>query len=129
MLYAVAAEAVLLLHSAFILFAVAGGLLVLRWRWLLWLHLPAAGWAALVVIAGWVCPLTPIEQSLRRMAGQDGYGGSFLEHYLLLLIYPPGLTRPLQVGLGALLLAVNLAVYMGVWQRQRRPKGPSKHDV
>lgn len=129
MLYVVAAEAVLLLHAAFILFAVLGGLLVLRWRWLLCLHLPAAGWAAVVVIAGWVCPLTPIEQMLRAMAGQDGYGGSFIEHYLVLLIYPPGLTRPLQVGLGALVVAVNVAVYVGVWRQQRRPQESSIHDA
>lgn len=118
--YAVAAEFVLLLHAAFILFAVAGGLLVLRWRWLLWLHLPAAGWAALVVIAGWICPLTPIEQMLRGMAGQDGYGGSFIEHYLVLLIYPPGLTRPVQVLLGALVVAINIAVYVCIWRKHRQ---------
>lgn len=129
MLYAVAAEAVLLLHASFILFAVVGGLLVWRWPWLLWLHLPAAGWAAVVVIAGWVCPLTPIEQMLRGMAGQDGYGGSFIEHYLVLLIYPPGLTRPLQVGLGALVVAVNVAVYAGVWRKRRRPAESSIHDA
>jgi len=120
MLYALAAEAVLLLHAAFILFAVAGGLLVLRWRWLIWLHLPAAGWAAVVVMAGWICPLTPIEQMLRGMAGQDGYDGSFIEHYLVLLIYPPGLTRPVQMLLGALVVAVNLAVYVAVWRRRRQ---------
>ena len=129
MLYAVAAEAVLLLHASFILFAVLGGLLVLRWPWLLWLHLPAAGWAAVVVIAGWVCPLTPIEQMLRGMAGQDGYGGSFIEHYLVLLIYPPGLTRPLQAGLGALVVAVNGAIYLAVWRKQRRLREHSIHDA
>ena len=129
MLYAVAAEAVLLLHAAFILFAVGGGVLVLRWRWLLWLHLPAAGWAAVVVIAGWVCPLTPIEQMLRGLAGQDGYGDSFIEHYLVLLIYPPGLTRPLQVLLGLLVVAVNVAVYLGVWRNGRRSSESSLNDA
>ena len=121
MIYGIAAEAVLWLHALFILFAVGGGLLVLRWRWLLWLHLPAAGWAAVVVMAGWVCPLTPIEQMLRTMAGQEGYGGSFIEHYLLLLIYPPGLTRSMQILLGLLVLAVNVTVYVCIWRQQREP--------
>lgn len=125
MLYAIAAEAVLVLHAAFILFALAGGLLVLRWRWLVWLHLPAAGWAAVIVIAGWICPLTPIEQMLRELAGQDGYGGSFIEHYLVMLIYPPGLTRPVQVLLGALVVLVNIAIYVGVWRKHRRTSGSS----
>lgn len=129
MLYAIAAEATLLLHAAFIVFAVAGGLLVLRWRWLVWLHVPAAGWAALVVMAGWICPLTPIEQMLRGLAGQDGYAGSFIEHYLVLLIYPPGLTRSLQLLLGALVLAVNVAVYLVVWGKRRRRPEASLHDA
>lgn len=120
MLYAVAAEAVLALHGAFILFAVVGGLLLLRWPWLVWLHLPAAGWAAMVVTAGWICPLTPIEQSLRALAGQQGYDGSFIEHYLVMLIYPPGLTRPVQVFLGMLVVMVNLVIYGMVWRRRRR---------
>lgn len=128
MIYAIAAEAVLWLHAFFILFAVAGGLLLLRWRWLLWLHLPAAGWAAVVVMAGWVCPLTPLEQTLRAMAGQDGYGGSFIEHYLLLLIYPPGLTRSMQILLGLLVLTVNVTVYVCVW-RQRKQRERLIHDV
>jgi len=128
-LYAIAAEATLLLHAAFIVFAVAGGLLVLRWRWLVWLHVPAAGWAALVVMAGWICPLTPIEQMLRGLAGQDGYAGSFIEHYLVLLIYPPGLTRSLQLLLGALVLAVNVAVYLVVWGKRRRRPEASLHDA
>lgn len=128
MIYAIAAQAVLWLHAFFILFAVAGGLLLLRWRWLLWLHLPAAGWAAVVVMAGWVCPLTPLEQTLRAMAGQDGYGGSFIEHYLLLLIYPPGLTRSMQILLGLLVLTVNVTVYVCVW-RQRKQRERLIHDV
>ncbi|MCC5887916.1 MAG: DUF2784 domain-containing protein [Gammaproteobacteria bacterium] len=120
MLYAIAAEAVLLLHAAFILFALAGGLLVLRWRWLVWLHLPAAGWAAMVVTAGWICPLTPMEQSLRALAGQEGYDGSFIEHYLVMLIYPPGLTRPVQILLGLLVVVVNIVIYVMVWRKRGR---------
>lgn len=128
MLYAMGAEVVLILHAAFILFAVAGGLLVLRWRWLVWLHLPAAGWAALVVTAGWICPLTPIEQMLRGLAGQDGYDGSFIEHYLVMLIYPPGLTRPVQILLGVLVVVVNIAIYVGVWRQHRHASGTAHHD-
>jgi len=128
MLYAMAADVVLILHAAFILFAVAGGLLLLRWRWLVWLHLPAAGWAALVVTAGWICPLTPIEQMLRGLAGQDGYDGSFIEHYLVMLIYPPGLTRPVQILLGVLVVVVNIAIYVGVWRQHRHASGTANHD-
>jgi Protein of Unknown function (DUF2784) len=105
------ADAVLLLHGLFILFAVAGGVLVWRWPWLAWLHLPAAVWAGWVVSAGWICPLTPLENALRRSAGEAGYGGSFLEHYLLALIYPEGLTRPLQVALGLGVLLLNVLLY------------------
>ncbi len=83
------------------------------WRWprLAWLHLPAAAWAGWVVSAGWICPLTPLENALRRSAGEAGYGGSFQEHYLLALIYPEGLTRPLQVALGLGVLLLNVLLY------------------
>ncbi|TVS08520.1 MAG: DUF2784 domain-containing protein [Gammaproteobacteria bacterium] len=117
MLWGLAAEAVLVLHGAFILFAVFGGLLALRWRWLVLLHVPAAVWAALVVTAGWICPLTPLEQSLRLRAGDVGYAGSFIEHYLILLIYPPGLTRTVQVVLGLAVIAINLGIYGWLWRR------------
>ena len=114
-----AADALVLLHAGFIIFAVFGGLLVLRNpRWM-WLHLPAAVWAATVVILGWICPLTPWEQSLRAAAGQQGYSGGFIEHYVLAAIYPEGLTRPVQVALGAGVVAFNLIVY-GVVHRRRR---------
>jgi len=105
------ADAVLLLHGLFILFAVLGGLGVWRWPRLAWLHLPAAAWAGWVVSAGWICPLTPLENSLRRRAGEAGYSGGFVEHYLLGLIYPEGLTRPVQVGLGLGVLLFNAVLY------------------
>lgn len=109
--FRLAADATLLLHLAFIAFAVFGGLLALRWRWLPLLQLPAAVWGAYVELAGRRCPLTELENQLRALAGQDGYPHSFVEHYLLPLIYPAGLTGELQLILGGLVLAANLAAY------------------
>ncbi|MDM0022054.1 DUF2784 domain-containing protein [Variovorax saccharolyticus] len=116
------ADAVLLLHGLFILFAVFGGLLVWRWPRLAWLHLPAAAWAGWVVSAGWICPLTPLENALRRSAGEAGYSGGFVEHYLLALIYPEGLTRPLQIALGLGVLLFNAALYARLLVLRRRRK-------
>ena len=115
-----AADIIVLLHLAFILFAAAGGLLVLRWPRLAWLHLPCAAWGVLIEATGGICPLTPLEQHLRLAAGAPAYSGSFIERYLVPLLYPPGLTRSLQIGLGIALLLVNLAIYAWVWRRRRR---------
>jgi hypothetical protein len=115
------ADAVLLLHLAFVAFAVAGGLLVLRWRWVALLHLPALAWAAFVEFTGRICPLTPLENALRAAGGQAGYEGGFVEHYLLPMLYPADLTRELQFLLGGGLLLFNLAVYAALgWQARRR---------
>ncbi|MDV3239414.1 MAG: DUF2784 domain-containing protein [Gammaproteobacteria bacterium] len=111
---AVLADLVVLLHLAFILFVMLGGLLVLRWRRLMWLHLPVVVWGAAIEFVGWICPLTPLENRLRAAAGEAGYSGGFIEHYLIPLIYPAGLTRELQWLLGALVLLVNAAVYWRV---------------
>ncbi|GAA5236654.1 DUF2784 domain-containing protein [Verticiella sediminum] len=119
MIYRILADLVLLVHALFIVFAVFGGLLGFWRRWVVWLHLPAMAWGALVVAMGWVCPLTPLETSLRQMAGQQAYGGSFIEHYLLLMIYPPGLTRSVQALLAALLIGGNAAVYLVLCRRWR----------
>ena len=116
-----AADAVVLAHGAFILFAVLGGLLALRWRWLPLLHLPAVAWAVFIEATGRICPLTPLEVSLRIAAGDAGYDGGFVEHYLIPIIYPAGLTRGVQFALAALVLAVNLAVYAAVLRRSLRP--------
>jgi hypothetical protein len=113
-------DLVVLLHFSFILFAVLGGLLALRWPRVLWVHAPAALWAALIEFGGWLCPLTPLENWLRRAAGQAGYGGGFLDHYLVPLIYPPGLTRELQVVLGVVVIIMNVAVYVLVWRQRLR---------
>jgi hypothetical protein len=122
MLYEVLADALLILHLCFILFVVFGGLLVLRWPRLAWMHLPAVVWGALVEIAGWICPLTPLEIALRRGAGGAAYDSSFVEHYLVPAIYPSTLTREVQIVLGAIVLAINVAVYGVVWRRRARTK-------
>jgi hypothetical protein len=118
MLYRLAADAVLAAHLAFVLFVVCGGLLVLRTPRLAWLHLPAVAWGAFVELSGTICPLTPLEVTLRRGAGEAGYGGDFIEHYLVSLIYPAGLTRELQMALGAAALLLNLIVYFILWRRR-----------
>jgi hypothetical protein len=105
------ADLIVVIHFAFVLFVVLGGLLVLRWRWVAYLHLPAAIWGALIEFAGWICPLTPLENRLRAAAGSAPYQGGFVEHYLLPLLYPSALTRDIQVVLGCLVLGINLLIY------------------
>lgn len=120
MIHRFLADAVLVLHLGFILFVVLGGLVVLRAPRLAWLHLPAVVWGACIEVFGWICPLTPLENRLRALGGEDGYAGGFIEHYLTALIYPAGLTRNLQFLLGMLVVAINLAVYLRLWQRRRK---------
>lgn len=115
--FRLAADALVLAHGAFILFAAFGGLLALRWQWLALLHLPAAIWGALIEAAGWVCPLTSLEVSLRIAAGEAGYRGGFVERYLIPAIYPADLTRDIQLALAAGLAIINLAVYAAFLKR------------
>ncbi len=121
--YRALADLVVLVHLAFVVFVVAGALLVIRWRWVAWLHVPAAVWGALIEFAGWICPLTPLENWLRARGGASGYGGGFVEHYIIPILYPGELTRGIQIGLGLAVLAVNLAVYgwliVGRTERER----------
>lgn len=126
-MYSLLADAALVLHLAFIVFAAAGALLVLRWPRLAWLHLPCAAWSVVVMATGWICPLTPLESWLRERAGEGAIGGSFIEHYLLPLIYPAGLTRGLQFALGALVLALNVAGYGWVLARRSRRRARPAH--
>jgi len=111
MTYRLAADVVLLAHFAFIAFAVLGGLLALRRRWIALVHVPAAAWSAFVVATGRICPLTYIENALRTRAGASGYPESFIEHYLLHVIYPPGLTAAVQTALAVAVIAINAAIY------------------
>lgn len=113
------ADLVVLIHFLFVLFVVLGGLLVLRWPRLAYVHLPAAFWGALIELAGWICPLTPLEKRLRSSAGVEGYEGGFIEHYILPVLYPSGLTRGVQLALGMAVIGVNVAIY-GVIARRRR---------
>lgn len=119
MIYRILADLVLLVHALFVVFAVFGGLLVLRRRWLAWLHLPALAWGAIIISMGWICPLTPLENTLRQMAGQESYNSSFIEHYVLLAIYPPGLSRQIQLLLAALLIMGNLLVYAVLYHSKK----------
>lgn len=107
-----------LLHAAFVVFVAVGGLLVLRWPRVAWAHLPAAAWGVAVELGGWTCPLTPLEDALRAAAGRDGLAGAgFVDHWVRALLYPPGLTRPMQWAIGIALLAGTVAVYAIAWRR------------
>jgi hypothetical protein len=110
-LHALLADLVVLVHFLFVVFVVAGGLLVLRWPRMAYLHLPVVVYGAAIEFFGWICPLTPLENSLRHQAGQSGYSGGFIEHYLLPVLYPSALTREIQLLLGFVVVGVNLAVY------------------
>lgn len=120
MSYALLADAVLVGHLAFVVFVIFGGLLALRWPWAAVPHLPALAWGAWIELTGGVCPLTPLENRFRRAAGGAGYEATFIEHYIVPIVYPPGITHGIQVGLGVALIVGNAAVYLGVWRRWRR---------
>ena len=122
MLYSLAADGLLVLHLLFICFVLLGGLLVAKWRWTIFLHLPAATWGALVEFYGWVCPLMPLEQQFRRAAGQSGYETSFIEHYLVPLIYPPNLGYDMQLLYGSIVIVTNLLIY--AWLIRKRWRKP-----
>ena len=119
MIYRRLADLVLVLHLAFVLFVVLGGLLVLRSPRVAWLHLPATIWGVLIEYTGWICPLTPLENSFRMGGGEAGDNGGFIEHYIQPALYPPGLTRTTQIVLGSLVLIVNLAAYAILMSRVR----------
>jgi hypothetical protein len=120
MVFRLAADGVLLLHLGFIFFALAGGALALWWRWVPFVHIPAAVWGVYVELTARICPLTYLENYLRIKAGQSGYTDSFIEHYLLDLIYPPGLTSEIQFLLAAFVLVINMAIYSWLFYRWRK---------
>jgi len=112
----IAATAIALLHLAFILFVVLGGFLVLKWPRLMWVHLPAAVWGVLIEFAGWWCPLTKWENHFLQAAGRAGYSGGFVGHYIMPVIYPPGLTRGMEIAIGLFVLVLNAGVYVRVFR-------------
>jgi hypothetical protein len=119
LIYRGLADLVLVVHLGFVLFVVLGGLLVVRWSRLAWLHVPAATWGVLIEYTGWICPLTPLENSFRARGGEAGYTGGFIQHYIQPALYPAGLTRSTQMVLGTLAVLVNLTAYAVVLMRRR----------
>jgi len=120
MLYRALADGILILHVGFVVFVVLGAALAFRWPKVIWIHLPAAAWGAFVELTGRLCPLTPLEVRLRRLGGEAGYPGDFVEHYLVPLLYPTHLTPDLQLTLGAVVVVVNAGLYGWLWWRYRR---------
>ena len=120
MTYRLLADIALVVHLLFIAFVIGGGFLALRWPRLAWLHVPCFAWGVLIEFAGWICPLTPIENALRVAGGEAGYTGGFIEHYILPIVYPGGLTREIQIGLGVAALGINVLAYTLLLRRHRR---------
>ena len=119
-LYRIAADLVVAVHLGFVLFVMLGALLAIRWPRIVWGHVPAAIWGAVIEFGGWICPLTPLENYLRSRSGSATYAGDFVEQYVLPLLYPPVLTRDIQTVLGGIVLAVNASVYWVLIRRYRR---------
>ncbi|HEY4133149.1 MAG TPA: DUF2784 domain-containing protein [Gemmatimonadaceae bacterium] len=122
MIYRALADALALIHAAFVLFVIFGGLFAIRWHRAIWAHIPAAVWGVVIEYTGWICPLTPIENALRHQAGEAGYSGGFVEHYVLRALYPSGLTRAIGFMLGTVVLCMNILIYFYIW-RHRRARG------
>ncbi len=120
MIYECLADFVVLVHFAFVLFVIVGGLLALKWRRVIWIHLPCVLWGALNEFFGWICPLTPLENWLREAGGRAGYQASFVEHYILPILYPAALTRAMQIILGLKVVAVNVMIYGWLGYRSKR---------
>ncbi|MGH7783551.1 MAG: DUF2784 domain-containing protein, partial [Candidatus Binatia bacterium] len=114
MAYQLLAGLTVLIHLAFVVFVVAGGVLVIRWRRLMWIHIAAVIWAAAVELFGWICPLTPLENWFRQRSGQGDYHRDFVAHFILPLLYPDGLTREVQIVLGLSVIIINLSVYLSL---------------
>lgn len=120
MLWSLLADALVIVHFAFAAFVVFGGFLAWRWRWVVFVHLPALAWGTWVELSSTMCPLTPLENHWRRLGGEAGYSGGFLAHYLGALLYPVGLTPHIQWLLAVLLVTLNVVAYWGVLRRARR---------
>jgi hypothetical protein len=124
--FGILADIVVLIHLSFVLFAVLGAVLIIRYRWVIWLHLPTVLWAVWIEMSGGICPLTPLENRLRLKAGLGGYQGDFVENYLLPVLYPAGLTRGIQILLGAIVLIINLTIYAYVWYSAKQKSKQEK---
>jgi len=120
--YGILADIVVLIHLVFVLFALFGAVLIIWWRWVIWLHLPSVFWAIWIELTGRICPLTPLENWLRSRGGQGGYRGDFVEYYLMPVLYPVGLTRHIQILLGILVIIINVALYGYIFFQYRRRK-------
>ena len=110
------ADLVLIAHLSFIVFVIFGGLIVLKWHEVMWLHIPCAIWGALIGFFGWICPLTYLENYFRQAGNADSYEGGFIQHYLVPIIYPQGLTTGMQILLGVIVIVINLIIYYFVWR-------------
>jgi hypothetical protein len=121
--YRLLADFTVLAHALFLAFVVLGGLLVVRWRWVAWFHVPVVLWGAMIEFTGWICPLTPLENRFRARAGVEAYEGGFIDHYIMPVVYPAGLTREIQIAFGIGVLLLNLALYTWAWRRSRRKSG------
>lgn len=128
MIHAVLADLLLVVHLAFVVYVVAGGLLVAWRRWTAWIHVPCAAYGVAIELFGWICPLTPLEQALRRRAGETGYEGGFVEHYLEGLLYPAGWGE-LRFALAAMVVIANVAVYAWIFLRHRKADASSPGDA
>lgn len=117
MWYRLFADLIVLIHIGFVCFVLLGGLLALKWRRMMWVHLPAAAWGAIVELNGWICPLTPLENWLRSQAGEGGYTGDFITYYLLSILYPNDLTQEIQTILGIMVVVLNGVIYWWLWRR------------
>lgn len=117
--FSIFADAVVLLHVAFVFFVILGGLLVFKWKWMMWVHVPAAMWGALIEFTGWICPLTPLENWLREAGGGQEYQSGFIEH-MLPIVYPTGLTREIQLFLGVLVILLNGGIYVLLYYRHKK---------
>ncbi|HKV95934.1 MAG TPA: DUF2784 domain-containing protein [Gammaproteobacteria bacterium] len=125
--YLLLSDLVVVIHFAFVIFVVAGGLLLWLRRWLVFLHLPAIVWGALVEFTRWICPLTYLEDALRERAGQAAYRGDFVTHYLMPILYPAHLTAHIQLALGSLVILVNVAIYAALlWHWLNIRRGPTE---
>ena len=120
--YQFLADLVVVIHLAFVIFVVIGAMTTIWWRRIIWLHVPAVLWAVWIEITGGICPLTPLENRLRLKAGLVGYPGDFVENYLLPVLYPAGLTRRMQILLGAIVIVINVTIYAYIWNRGKQKK-------